>query len=1387
MKKKSTFILMILFMGLLCGNGFAQINTNGGFEDWNGTNPTGWHGSKTNATNAQFAKYTDAAYEGANALQLINTTNSHKRFTTTAINVEEGKRYAISFYAMGKGDLRFGIFDDRSTPNTNGYVYNNYFNIDNTNFTHYTDTILCQNNNTNGEFILSFRNTVETSEHLILDNVYIYEIVDESFVSTPTITLSGNKLDATTFFSTASVSITCSSEDAEIFYTLDGTDPDNNSTLYTSSFDVTENTTVKAVAYKNGNYSEIASVDIEISDLNPIYFENFDVNGVDMMTIFTDNESCQWNLSSYSGNSYAYVNGYNKGDVETWLITPSITPLTNAGVVLSFETAMNYTGYPIMVKYSTNYSGSGDPSNATWTDITEQFTYSEGSWTWINSGDYEIAGAQPLRFAWVYVAADGNAAAWEVDNIMVLPSDNIPVPALSVVAPVDGAEFSTLDTLPVSIQVSNFALGSDGFLKLESPFLNSLGMGNISPLYLNQDDLDELNAFIISPIPEGTHTVTASLVNDDYSDLDPAVSQTVTFTVTAPQLPAPVFAPASGTFADSVVFSLSDEVTGATIRYTTDGTTPDENSTVYTAPITLHETTTVKAVAYKENYSASDVATAEYTVVFEPVLTVSSAELQFNSENLVKSFVVSGAHLTSPITLTCDNTHFAITPSTISEPNNNTEVNVTFDGEEPADAIINIVSGELTASVNITATAKLAAPVFTPASATSEEEITVTLTCDVTDANIRYTMDGTEPTSTSALYSEPIVLTEIGEYTIKAIAEKENWENSDVATATYAIVAPSVDDTIIYYTGFEASEGFEASTTYNNTSIVFTGSEEAQWGTYYGTPSVNNFISGAQSMQMRWYTSATENLGYTFTNFDLNNVTHISFKAANSNGLKVKVSHSIDGGSTYSAGQTFDVTSQAQTFDYTVSETGENDYVRLKFSIVLPETTPNATSRLVIDEVTVYGVLGVTPTTVSAPEITPTTDFYYDPQTVTITCANENAVIRYTTDGTEPTESSAVYSEPFTVATTTTIKAKAWVEGMTPSFVSSTTISFPVQVENIAAFKANASNDVQQIMSDVTFVFRNGRYIFVEDNSAALLIYDNSQAVITTEYNEGDIISGGIYGTYKPYNGMIELAPTHNSAAASSTTTVTPTVATIADIRDDYATVYESKLVRLNDVTFIDSVHFVQGSDTIAIFDRFNALENTIESGLVADVIGFVAFSNNNGYVIYPRNDNDIIAAPLEKVANPEFSFQLSGEFYFMDITCATEGADIYYTVDGTDPDESSYHFTSQVPLYPEPITIKAVAMKEGMANSDIVTYYFVGLNDIDNTISIYPNPATDYLMVNGNINKIEIFNNLGQLVKSEVVNNDNIRIDISNFVNGSYIIRAHSTNGVISTTFIKR
>lgn len=49
------------------------------------------------------------------------------------------------------------------------------------------------------------------------------------------------------------VSISCSTKDAEIYYTVDGSEPNSSSTLYTEPFNIsTANTVVKAIAYANG-------------------------------------------------------------------------------------------------------------------------------------------------------------------------------------------------------------------------------------------------------------------------------------------------------------------------------------------------------------------------------------------------------------------------------------------------------------------------------------------------------------------------------------------------------------------------------------------------------------------------------------------------------------------------------------------------------------------------------------------------------------------------------------------------------------------------------------------------------------------------------------------------------------------------------------------------------------------------------------------------------------------------------------------------------------------------------------------------------------------------------------------------------------------------------
>ena len=73
------------------------------------------------------------------------------------------------------------------------------------------------------------------------------------------------------------------------------------------------------------------------------------------------------------------------------------------------------------------------------------------------------------------------------------------------------------------------------------------------------------------------------------------------------------------------------------------------------------------------------------------------------------------------------------------------------------------------------------------------------------------------------------------------------------------------------------------------------------------------------------------------------------------------------------------------------------------------------------------------PETVSAPTIAPNGGTFTDSQTVTITCDTEGARIYYTTDGSEPTTSSTLYSVPITLTETTTIKAIAVKDGMTDS------------------------------------------------------------------------------------------------------------------------------------------------------------------------------------------------------------------------------------------------------------------------------------------------------------------------------------------------------------------
>ncbi len=177
-----------------------------------------------------------------------------------------------------------------------------------------------------------------------------------------------------------------------------------------------------------------------------------------------------------------------------------------------------------------------------------------------------------------------------------------------------------------------------------------------------------------------------------------------------------------------------------------------------------------------------------------------------------------------------------------------------------------------------------------------------------------------------------------------------------------AVAMVSTASAQLYSTGFEsgspASTGFVAGNVYNNTTPATTGPTTGsdagkRWVTYYGTPSTTGAITGNQSMQMRWYTSDPTNLGYTSTNFGTDNVKFVSFKALNTNGLNVSVSYSKDGGTTWLSPQTFTLGTSALTYFYDVPSTEtETTNLRFRFQIVLGATTPTATSRVTLDDVT---------------------------------------------------------------------------------------------------------------------------------------------------------------------------------------------------------------------------------------------------------------------------------------------------------------------------------------------------------------------------------------------------------------------------------------------------
>ncbi len=283
----------------------------------------------------------------------------------------------------------------------------------------------------------------------------------------------------------------------------------------------------------------------------------------------------------------------------------------------------------------------------------------------------------------------------------------------------------------------------------------------------------------------GVNLIVSFTVEDNYGSTWGNVTlQAATLVAGAatPTVATPTITPNGGTFSNSVSVTLATTTSGASIRYTIDGTDPTASSTLYSAPITLTQSVTLKAKGFLSGYNDSTTASAAFTITATP--TVATPTITPAGGTYTGSVSVTLATTTAgaSIRYTTNGTDPTASSTLYSAP-----ITLTQSVTLKAKGFLSGYNDSTTASAGftITVTPTVATPTITPNGGTYTNSVSVTLATQTAGASIRYTTNGTDPTASSTLYSAPITVTQ--SLTLKAKGFLSGYNNSATASAGFTI------------------------------------------------------------------------------------------------------------------------------------------------------------------------------------------------------------------------------------------------------------------------------------------------------------------------------------------------------------------------------------------------------------------------------------------------------------------------------------------------------------------------------------------------------------------------------------------------------------------------
>lgn len=1018
--------------------------------DANGNNNVFFSSGSVNASATDITKWTISVSSSACSIQSKYANSQYIKYNATSSvfgTYDVYSQSAIALYMKVEGTTEDPTFSYASTnfygsqdvtisSGTTGAII--YYTLDGSDPT--TESASIANDGT-----VTINSSCTLKAIAVAPGYDASEVVEATFTKEtlpmPTFSPVGGTYDIGT---TVTVNINAV-DGAAIYYTLDGTDPVATRAAYNGPFTISENTTVKAIAVLNGETSEVATAEYVFAAPSPtcpaeIVFgtEASMTNQMSNAQIYNYIIDGDDFVSSISGTQvYYYTNGVRIGSRNnTGSITYNLEPQSDNwkvkkvvvkaasfgddGVSLNVTTSANSTGVTLPLPTSattyTDYEFSGfDGSNVT--SVTVATTYRRA---YIKSVTiyYEcapvatlMATPNPLNIN------DTNEAGGKTGTIYVsgnnLGGDNVGVDAYD---PNHSINFSsnpgyishngTVTDYPVAITYTGHALSATGIVYPANNIVST--SVNINYLYtgpiyvigdVNNTYWNSNNAVQMTRDENGVYSTTVSVQQSD---------GTAGYFTFSKQLGSNYTDGQFGPVSDGNWW-FNDDLNDIYQPIDTLGNKHNIRILPGIYTITVNPATNeFKIKRYVINVTIDPAdgttftgSTISGTITDSPAGTIEWSTDGQNWQTYTDGFTATAANVGDQVTIYARSTSNGVTSDVVSA----TYTRVA--APAPAAPIFSRGSGDVAKGTVITITAPEGTtlyvngePVTSPYDVTINHSTTISAYC--------VNNEGTP--------SETVTYT----YTISAVCEASIvFSGSGGGDGSTNLANGLTDACFNTDVDPNATDGGII----NSSSTTGTGGRLYIGKSTYGLKFGSGSLTGSLTINLK-----TQAEGWKVTKIIVNALAW----SASEGELHVTTSADTDG--------------ETQTLDY--GSGTADDFANYEFGFDgtdITSFTVSTTSdykRCYVKSITLVYNCGAT---VEAPVITPATGTYYENQTVTIT-AQEGATIYYTTNGSEPTTSSAVYSGPFTAAytagSTTTIKAIAVDEDDNVSEVATATYTW---------------------------------------------------------------------------------------------------------------------------------------------------------------------------------------------------------------------------------------------------------------------------------------------------------------------------------------------------------